>query len=107
MASHSSDTLFFVGTALTEEPIMLPTHIPQLPEEWGQKTGFSVQETLVGIARQFVHIRTLGSSCGYAFRLGEQYLVYAAGSERSGFGHGSLLAHGPALTEPDGSCVVA
>src|SRR5215211_8986186 len=81
-ATHSSDTIVFVGTALTEETIMLPTHIPQFPEERGRRTGFSVQETLVGPVRQFVHIRTSGSSCGYVFRLGEQYLVYAAGSEQ-------------------------
>jgi hypothetical protein len=94
VASHSSDTIVFVGTALTEEPIMLPTHIPHFPEERGRKTGFSVQETLVGPVRQFVHIRTSGSSCGYAFRLGEQYLVYAAGSEQSGFGTGACSRTG-------------
>jgi hypothetical protein len=94
VASHSSDTIVFVGTALTEEPIMPPTHIPQFPEERSRRTGFSVPETLVGPVRQFVHIRTSGSSCGYAFRLGDQYLVYAAGSEQSGFGTGACSRTG-------------
>jgi hypothetical protein len=87
-AASGSDTIVFVGTVLTEESITLPTHNPQFPEERGRRLGFSVHETLVGTSRQFVDIQTSRSSCGYPFRVGDQYLVYAAGSEQSGFGTG-------------------
>jgi hypothetical protein len=101
-AASGPDTLVFVGTVLTEESTMLSTDIPGVSAEPGRKLGFSVQETLVGRSRQFVYIETSTSSCGYPFHVGEQYLVYAGGSEQSRFGTGACSRTSPlSLSQQD------
>jgi Carboxypeptidase regulatory-like domain len=94
-AASRPGKIVFVGTVLTEESTMLSTDIPGVSAERGRKLGLSVQETLVGRSRQFVYIETSTSSCGYPFQVGEQYLVYAAGSEQSGFGTGACSRTSP------------
>ena len=84
--SYGSASAVFVGTAITErtaerKPGTRPEEI-----DWTPRTfKFSVEQAFIGVPTTEVEIGTGqgGGDCGYDFKLGSRYLVYAYQSSQS------------------------